>query len=139
MNGASIASQSSNTSIWIQTPKYSTLFRRILETYTQDVEIVIDGKHYFDNDLATLLTTWCTNKRIKQTHNFRLNQHGIQLFSLHDGPLHVLAAYSELPFIQQLYAEQIIHYETIIAAPNQSISTWFKTMIVKLLAHDTLK
>jgi len=139
MNDASIASQLSDTFIWIQTSKYSTLFRRILETYTEDVEIIIDGKHYFDDDLAMLLTTWCTNKRIKRTHNFWLIQHGRQLFSFHDGPLDVLAAYSELPFIQQLHAEQVIRYEVVTAGPKRSISTWFKTMIVELLAHDASK
>ncbi len=126
-------------SILIKTTKYSLLFRRIFQTYTIDVEIIIDGKRYVDQDVSTLLTTWCTDKHIKQTHNFQISQHGRQLFNFHDGPTDIIAAFSELPFVQQLHAERIVRYEVAMVVPQRSMSTRLKAMVSKLLTGGASK
>lgn len=125
--------------IWITTTKYSTLFQRILQTYTENVEIVVDGKHYADADLLVLLTTWCTNKRIKQTHNFQLSQCGRELFGFHDGPAELWAAYTELPFVQQLRAERLIRYEVVEVVPSRSMFASLKAVGTKLFARHSSK
>ncbi len=123
--------------IWITTTRYSALFRRILERYTTNVVIMIDGKRYSEHDISHLLSAWCTNDQIKQTHNFRLMQNGKESFSFHDGPKDVLAAYSELPFIKQLRSERLIRYEVVTVAPLRA-SVWrqISTAVAKMLRRD---
>jgi hypothetical protein len=117
--------------VWIKTTKYSTLFRRILNTYTEHVEISIDKQRYTGADIPTLLTTWCTNKAIKRTHNFRLVRDGHELFGFHDGPANLWAAYSELPFVEALRRERILRYEVVPSQP--SVVSTFREKIGKLI------
>ena len=100
--------------IWIKTTRHSALFRAILRTYSTGTTIRIDGRTYGEDDIENLLETWCTNSRIRATRDFALARDGRVLFSFHDSPDHVWAAYSELEFIQQLRAQKIARFTVVL-------------------------
>jgi len=91
----------------IATTRYSAVFRRILETYSQDVEVKIDGRAFGPDDVPDLLTSWCTNRRLVGTRNFALSRSGRVLFSFHDHPSELFAAESERAFVDQLVAAKL--------------------------------
>ena len=99
--------------------------------------IMIDGKRHSEHDIPDLLATWCTNNRIRQTHNFQLVQSGKEIFSFHDGPRDILVAYSELSFIQQLRAERLIRYDVVaVAPPGTGVWSQIKTAFAKIYRRN---
>jgi hypothetical protein len=96
--------------IALETQRYSTMFRRILETYGAGALIEIDGKKHGERDLPQLLQDWCTNARIEKTMAFVLEREGRPLFGFHDHPSETWAAVSELDFVDGLRRDGIVRY-----------------------------
>lgn len=96
--------------IGIDTTKYSSVFRAILTEYRADISVFIDGRVYDESENEDLLSTWCTNRKIMGTRDFRLSQGGRELFSFHDSPEGLVAAYSELAFVERLKNQNIVRY-----------------------------
>ena len=120
--------------IWINTTRYSTLFRCILREYGVGSEILIDGHRYTERDIAELIATWCTNANIRGTRNFRLIRNSKIIFSFHDGPQELVVAYSELTFVQRLRQEKIIRYTiTSYMSKNPSLLQRLVTKIKQLV------
>jgi hypothetical protein len=92
----------------ITTSRYSTFFRRLLAQYSQNTVITIDGRKYKGDEQSQLLSSWCTNDRIKTTRNFLLTRESSELFGFHDHPSELWAAESERPFLETLAGEKII-------------------------------
>lgn len=99
--------------IWISTTRFSEFFRRLLEQYRRGVRVEIDGARHSDADIDSLIASWCTNTKIRATHDFALWQGEVQLFGFHDSPRQLWAACSELPFVETLQREHIIRYEIL--------------------------
>ena len=99
--------------ISIETKRYSTLVKRILEEYSHDVVIKIDHTQFSESYIPQLLSNWCTNKSIKSTKYFVLKQQGEELFWFFDHPDNMCAAVSVLPFIKRLADEKIVRYKII--------------------------
>jgi hypothetical protein len=91
-----------DTLIAIETSRYSTVLRRILEAYVDGSEVRIDGSVFRGKEIRDLLANWCTNSRIKKTRNFLLSRDGRELFGFHDHPSELWAASSELQFVEAL-------------------------------------
>jgi hypothetical protein len=99
--------------ISIETKRYSTLVRRILEAYKHDVVIKIDNTQFSESYIPQLLSSWCTNRSLESTNYFALMHKGDALFWFFDHPDNMCAAISVLPFIEKLAEEKIIRYEII--------------------------
>lgn len=100
--------------IALETRRYSAMFRRILEQYGEGATIRVDGRKVTrENELAELIEKWCTNARIKQTRNFRVEKGGKALFGFHDHPSETWAALSELPFAEVLQKEGVARYRVL--------------------------
>ena len=109
----------------VETTRHSALLKRILNEYRSGVEIHIDDRCYGDGDIAALMSTWCTNREIRGTRDFRLLRAGRLLFSFHDGPENLFAAHSELAFVRALRDEKIIRYRVLRFNPNPPpLLTW---------------
>ena len=99
--------------ILIETKRYSTLIRRILEDYNHDVVVKIDNTQFSESYIPQLLSNWCTNRIIESTIYFALMHKGDSLFWFFDHPDNMCAAISVLPFIKKLADEKIVRYKII--------------------------
>ena len=97
--------------IWIHTKRYSVFLRRLLEEYSQDTTAVIDRKRFASADFPQLIATWCTNARIRATHDFKLLRGRAEICSFHDTPDDMFIAATELSFVQRLAEEKLIRYD----------------------------
>jgi len=114
--------------IAIETKRYSTLVKRILENYSHDVVIKIDNTQFSESDIPQLLSNWCTKKSLKSTNYFVLKYKGDGLFWFFDHPDNMCAAISVLPFVKQLADEKIVKYE-IIKKKDSRFWNWIKNKI----------
>ncbi|MCH7797112.1 MAG: hypothetical protein IID28_01540 [Planctomycetes bacterium] len=93
----------------IETRRYSTVVRRILDRYNKDVQISIDGRHYKESDIPDLLKSWCTNRNLKKTIDFSLSCNDTPLFGFHDYPFGCFwVAETERLFVEQLADEKLL-------------------------------
>jgi hypothetical protein len=99
--------------ISIETMRYSEFFRRLFAEYADGVTIEIDSRRLCSSDIPQLLTDWCTNAEIARTQHFRLLRGEAELFSFHDHPRELFAAYTELPFVQRLHGEHVLRYRVL--------------------------
>jgi hypothetical protein len=101
--------------IWIKTTRHSEFIRAILNAYSEHAAIKVNSSLRTMDDL---LSNWCTNAKIRNTHEFELWQYGNQLFGFHDGPDNFWVAYSELPFVKSLKEQGLVRYEILSKAPT---------------------
>ncbi len=128
------------TLIGIETTRYSTFMKRVLSEFNNNVLIQIntdsystsDIKKYSGQDIPTLIETWCTNKNIKQTLFFNLQQNDEELFGFWDTPENLWADISVLPFIKEMADEKIIRFH-IANQKSSKIITWLKAIFGKFL------
>lgn len=99
--------------ISIETKRYSTLIKRILEEYCHDVVIKIDNTQFSESYIPQLLSNWCTKRSIESTNYFVLKHKGDDLFWFFDHPDNMCAAVSVMPFIERLADEKIVRYKII--------------------------
>ena len=111
--------------IWISTTRFSEFFRRLLHQYRDGVRVEIDGSDYGDDDIDSLIASWCTNGKIRSTRDFALWQGDTKLFGFHDSPRQLWAACSELPFVEALEREHIVRYK-ILERKQSGILSWVK-------------
>ncbi len=114
--------------IAVETRRYSTLVKRILENYRHDVVIKIDNTQFSESYIPQLLSNWCTNKSLISTNYFVLKHMGDGLFWFFDHPDNMCAAISVLPFIKQLADEKIVRYK-IIKKKDSTLWNWIKNKI----------
>jgi hypothetical protein len=98
--------------ISIRTKRYSAVLRRLLQEYTRDTTAVIDSKRFASSDFPQLIASWCTNDRIRATHDFKLCRGRTELAGFHDTPDALWIVESELAFVQRLAAEKLLRYDT---------------------------
>jgi hypothetical protein len=98
--------------IAVKTTRYSAFFRRLFEEYKEydDATVKIDGKKYANSAFPMLIDKWCRNSKIVNTRDFALIRGKNELFSFHDHPEALLAAISELPFLEKLAADQLVRF-----------------------------
>ena len=94
--------------IAVETRRYSTVVKRILENYIHDVVIKIDNTQFSESYIPHLLSNWCTNRALESTNFFVLEHKGVDLFWFFDHPDNMCAAISVLPFIKKLADEKIV-------------------------------
>jgi hypothetical protein len=99
--------------ISIETTRYSEFFRHVLKEYSDGVSIEVGNNLYSSSDIPRLLEEWCTNAQICRTRNFKLVRGGLELFSFHDHPRELIAAMSELSFVEKLYAEKVLRFRVL--------------------------
>jgi hypothetical protein len=99
--------------ISIETKRYSTLVRKILEAFKHDIVIKIDNTQFSESYIPQLLSSWCTNRSLESTNYFALMHKGNTLFWFFDHPDNMCATISVLPFIKKLADEKIVRYKII--------------------------
>ena len=108
--------------ISVKTTRYSALFRRILQGYGAGAEIRIDRSTYTEADVPELLDSWCTNRRIGETHNFWLKREGVTLFGFEAHPENLVIAASERAFVERLAAERVVRI--VRPRPGRTPGVW---------------
>lgn len=101
-----------DTLIAIETRRYSAVLRRILEAYAGRSEVRVDARVFRGDAIRDLLSTWCTNDKIKETRNFSLSRDGQKLFGFHDDPSQLWAATSERIFVEKLRSDGLARIGT---------------------------
>lgn len=95
--------------LWtVTTTRYSEFFRRLLDRYSTDTHVRIDGEAIPSSEFATLAKSWCTNKAIMRTRDFVLYQGRKELCGFHDTPHEIWASPVILPLLQDLEREKVI-------------------------------
>ena len=126
------------TWIAVETTRYSTLLKRILTEYNEDVIIKIAigtyspraRRIYRDKDIPGLIASWCTNRNIKQTTFFSLEQASNQLFGFWDHPDNLWADISVLPFVEALAKEKVVRFH-IVRPRASTTASCFKRRFAK--------
>ena len=126
--------------IGIETTRYSTLMKRILSEFNDNVTIQIGietysprkFKTYSGVEIPELLNDWCTKKNLIKTTFFHLKQNGEELFGWWDHPENMWADISVLPFIEKLAAEKLIRYNIAVSKPSK-----FSQFLKKIFRNRT--
>ena len=92
----------------VTTTRYSEFFRRLLERYSTDAHVRIDGKVTPSSEFSTLVKSWCMNKVIMRTRDFVLYRGKEELCGFHDTPREMWASPAILPFLRDLEREKVI-------------------------------
>ncbi|GAA0427529.1 hypothetical protein GCM10009133_40000 [Cocleimonas flava] len=126
-----------NQLIGIETKRYSTFMKLVLEEFCENVSIQIGTgvtkskiKTYEDKDIPWLLQNWCTNKKLKSTAFFSLKQNGEELFGFFDHPDNMWSDISTLPFIEKAASNKVIYFNVVDRSEEKS---WFSKLMNKII------
>ena len=96
--------------IQIKTKRYVLFFNTLFDFYKSDIEVIIDGKVYKNENIKNLKAEWCVKNRILRTKDFSVKKDGEEIYGFHDNIYELWASYSELTFIESLFEKNILRY-----------------------------
>jgi hypothetical protein len=99
--------------IAVETTRHSEFFRRLFDRYSTSCAIEIDGAKYGPSDVEGLRISWCTNRKIRSTREFRFHDGARFVASFHDSVDELLIAEEERDWIHALSEERLVRYEIL--------------------------